>query len=97
MIISYLSVEMKILSYPEWKETGLKEEEFSIMKTKLLLSGLMKKINLESSVCNKEEMSIKFSKDFLNLSDKLKSLLPPKVKNSLSTNNMDTFLHAHPI
>jgi len=73
MTISYSWVEMKTSEFPEWKETGPKEEEFSIMKTKLLLSGSMKKINLESSVCNKEEMSMKFSKDFPNLLNKLKT------------------------
>lgn len=97
MTISCLSVEIKILFYPEWKETGLKVEESFIMKIKLLLFGLMKKINLESSLCNKEEMLTKFSKDCLNLLDKLKLVFKLKEKNSQFTNNMVSYLLAHQI
>jgi len=94
MTTSFLLVEMKTLFSLEWKETGLREEEFSTTKARLLLFGLMRKINWESSVCNKEEMSIKSLKDFPNWLDKLRKALTSKEKNSLYTNNTDTYLLA---
>lgn len=51
----------------------------------------MKKINSESLVCKKEEMSTKSSKDFPDLSMKLKKPLTHSVKLSPSTLNMDSF------
>lgn len=65
MIISFSRRETSTSNHADSKETGPKAEVSTITRLKLSLPGLTKKISLESSLCNKDQTSEKFSKDLL--------------------------------
>merc|ERR1711988_1311018 len=53
-------------------ETGHLEEVFSTTMLRLSLSGSMRRNDSESSLCNQELVSLKFSRDFAELPNTLK-------------------------
>jgi len=81
-----------------WRETGQKVVVFSIMQTKLSLSGLMRKISCVSYQWRKVEMSEECLPDSLRVSKRLVILYTKnQVKSFVLIQSMATFIHALPI
>lgn len=85
MTISFSKKEIDSLKHATLTETGLREEVFSIMMTRLSWSGSMRKINLELFPCSQVQPLRKFLIDFAELHLRSKNFA-----NSLMMNILDT-------
>ena len=85
MTISFSKKEIDSLRHATLIETGLREEVFSIMMPRLSWSGSMRRINSELFPCSQVPLLRKFSIDFAELHQRLKS-----TANSLMMSISDT-------